>query len=201
MVVEQWVEHGYHHILDFGSGLPTQGNIHEIASQAHIMYSDRDPVVVAYAQDLLQTTPTVQYIHGDARDPQPILAAATTFFGSERRVAIGCIGLAYFLDDAALSGLMQALYDWAAPGSSMALTQSYAEIITSDNHATLAAFKRSGAEMFLRNAAEISAKVAPWQVRAIKPLATWLNLENMLEESDRAGGNVDMFGLILERPE
>ncbi|MBA3469622.1 MAG: SAM-dependent methyltransferase, partial [Herpetosiphonaceae bacterium] len=118
---------------------------------------------------------------------------------SERRVAIGCIGLAYFLDDAALSGLMQALYDWAAPGSSMALSQAYGEIITSNNQAALDAFKRSGAEIFLRNEAEIRHIVAPWHVREIKPLATWLNMENMLDESDRSDGNAEMFGLILER--
>ncbi len=199
MVAGQWVELGHQHILDLGSGMPTQGNVHEIATEAQVLYCDRDSVTVAYAQELLQNTTNVRYIEADVSNPQPILQAAAEFFGGERRVAIGCIGLAYFLDDTTLSGLMQALHDWAAPGSVMALSQAYGEIRNDDNQATTDAFKRSGAQLFPRDEAAVRRIMAPWEVREFKPLATWLNMGDMLDDSDRAGGSAEMFGVILER--
>lgn len=200
MVGTEWSQSNYTCVLDLGSGMPTQGNMHEVVGSARVLYSDRDPVTVAYAQEVLADTPQVKYILGDARDPQPILAAADAFFEGERRVAIGCIGLAYFLDDTNLAALMQALYDWAAPGSVMAFSQVYGEVRTEANREATEAFKRSGAEIFPRNEQGIRQIVAPWQVRDLKPLATWLNVEELLQESDREGADSEMYGAILERP-
>jgi hypothetical protein len=52
---------GVTQLLDIGAGLPTQGNVHEIAlaedPDARIVYADHDPVVLAHARDLLDVVP------------------------------------------------------------------------------------------------------------------------------------------------
>lgn len=73
---------GIDRFLDVGSGLPTAGNVHEIAQrlipQARVVYVDNDPVAVGYSQDLLrqEKPPHVAAIEGDLRDPEALLARA-----------------------------------------------------------------------------------------------------------------------------
>ena len=68
---------GIRQFIDIGTGLPTQGNVHDIARaiapDARVAYVDYDPVVVSHAQALLATTPTVAVINGDLRNPDKIL--------------------------------------------------------------------------------------------------------------------------------
>ncbi|MEU0765207.1 SAM-dependent methyltransferase, partial [Streptomyces microflavus] len=50
-------EAGIRQFLDLGSGLPTQGNVHEIAHQvdpdARVVYVDNDPMALAHGRALL----------------------------------------------------------------------------------------------------------------------------------------------------
>ena len=54
--VRHLVAAGVHQFLDLGSGIPTQGNVHEIAQQvvpdARVLYVDIDPVAVAESQEI-----------------------------------------------------------------------------------------------------------------------------------------------------
>ena len=49
---------GIGQFLDVGSGIPTQGNVHEIAQQAdpgaRVVYVDADPVAVAHSKAILE---------------------------------------------------------------------------------------------------------------------------------------------------
>jgi hypothetical protein len=46
---------GLRQFLDIGSGLPSQGNVHEVAQKvdagARVVYVDNDPVVLVHARD------------------------------------------------------------------------------------------------------------------------------------------------------
>src|SRR6266536_6716057 len=50
-------EAGVRQFLDIGSGIPTQGNVHEVAQRpdpgARVVYADIDPVAIAHSQALL----------------------------------------------------------------------------------------------------------------------------------------------------
>jgi S-adenosyl methyltransferase len=65
---------GITQFLDIGSGLPQGDSVHEVALRevpdARVVYVDRDPVVLAHANELLRGTPEglVSYV-GDADDP------------------------------------------------------------------------------------------------------------------------------------
>jgi hypothetical protein len=199
MVAEQWATEGHQYIIDLGSGMPTQGHFHTAMPSAKVLYADNDPVTVAFAREVLGDNPSIVYLQADVREPAPILEAAEQLFGGQRRVAIGCIGIAYFIDDESLARLMRALHDWAAPGSILALTQTYGDFTTEKAQTMADLFKRSGSEAFLRDEATLRQIVTPWRVGEFKPLASWLHLENLIEEADREGINAEMFGTLLER--
>jgi hypothetical protein len=70
-------ETGIRQIIDIGSGLPTQGNVHEVAHAANpdvrVVYVDYDPVVRAHANALLADGPNTLFLTADVREPEKIL--------------------------------------------------------------------------------------------------------------------------------
>ncbi len=71
---------GIDRFLDVGSGLPTVGNVHEVAQRANptarVVYVDNDPVAVRYSRELLEEEGAsgVTAVEADLRDPTAILA-------------------------------------------------------------------------------------------------------------------------------
>src|SRR5690348_14484548 len=55
------LDQGIRQFLDIGSGIPTVGNVHEIARRvdppARVVYVDTDPVAVAHGQHILAGNP------------------------------------------------------------------------------------------------------------------------------------------------
>ncbi len=76
--VQFLVEQGIDQFLDIGSGIPTVGNVHEIAQAANpsarVVYVDIDPIAVAHSQAMLRGNPHAVAIRADARQPDQILA-------------------------------------------------------------------------------------------------------------------------------
>ncbi|MEM8531676.1 MAG: SAM-dependent methyltransferase [Chloroflexota bacterium] len=197
LVAEQWAAQGQQRILDLGTGIPTQGHLHTILPDAKILYTDNDPIAVAYARELLQDTPNVRIEHVDMRDAATVIAMAKQTFGADRQVAVGCIGISYFIDDTHLQQLMQSLHNWAAPGSVMAMTVPNTDIASNNVRETLDQFKRINAELFFRDKAAISKLCAPWKVVAIKPLTEWLDVRHLMHEADYVD-NTEFNGLLFE---
>ena len=195
---EQWVQQRQERILDLGSGLPTQGHLHTILPDAKVLYTDNDPVAVAYARELLQDTPNVMFEQVDMRDATTVTALTEQTFGANRQVAIGCVGISYFLDDTYLRDLMQVLHDWAAPGSVMAVSALYGEIVSEDSQRAAELFKRNNAEIFPRNEATLRTLCKPWKIVTFKPLSEWLGVKHLMQETDYQY-NTEFYGILLER--
>ncbi|WP_405087998.1 SAM-dependent methyltransferase [Microbispora sp. NBC_01389] len=70
-------EAGIRQFLDIGSGLPTQGNVHQVAQEAapdsRVVYVDNDPIVLVHGRALLATNGSTTVIEADIRDPESIL--------------------------------------------------------------------------------------------------------------------------------
>ena len=68
---------GIRQFLDIGSGIPTLGNVHEVAQQAapdsRVIYVDIDPVAVAHSQAILAGNDLAGVIQADLRHPADIL--------------------------------------------------------------------------------------------------------------------------------
>ncbi len=72
------IEAGVTQFLDLGSGLPTQGNVSEVAHQfsprVRVVHVDNDPVVYTHSKALLADARTTEFVVGDVRRPGEILA-------------------------------------------------------------------------------------------------------------------------------
>ena len=77
-------EAGVRQIIDVGSGLPTAGNIHQIAHEIDpdvtVVYVDNDPIVLAHGRALLAEDDRTTVIQADVREPAGI-------FGHEETLA------------------------------------------------------------------------------------------------------------------
>lgn len=75
--VRTLVDLGVRQFLDVGSGIPTSGNVHEIAQamapESRVAYVDIDPVAVSESLDLLRGNRFAVVVQGDLREPQAIL--------------------------------------------------------------------------------------------------------------------------------
>ena len=76
------VEVGIRQFLDIGSGIPTAGNVHEIAQQAapeaRVVYVDIDPVAVAHSRLILAGNDRAAAIQEDLRHPEAIIGHPAT---------------------------------------------------------------------------------------------------------------------------
>ncbi|WP_328793573.1 SAM-dependent methyltransferase [Streptomyces sp. NBC_00273] len=68
--------------IDFGCGMPTWENTHEVARRSHaastVLYVDHDPTVVAHGQALLEEEGTSAVVHGDLRESRDVLTHPDT---------------------------------------------------------------------------------------------------------------------------
>jgi SAM-dependent methyltransferase len=75
--VRELADAGVTQFLDIGSGIPTLGNVHEVAQDANpdarVVYVDIDPVAVQQSRALLTGNPLARVIEGDLRRPEGIL--------------------------------------------------------------------------------------------------------------------------------
>ena len=122
-------EAGIRQLVDIGSGLPTQGNVHEVAHenapQARIVYVDRDPLVRTHALALLANGPGTIFLTADLREPETILGdpGVAEFIDFSQPVGMLLFAILHHLnDDEDPAGIVARLRDALAPGSYLAIS-------------------------------------------------------------------------------
>jgi hypothetical protein len=122
-------EAGIAQFVDIGSGLPSQGNVHEIAHEvspaARVVYTDNDPVVVAHGQALLADAASVRAVTADVRRPAEILGnpRVREFIDFSRPVALLMFAILHHItgpEDPA--GIAEQFRDAVVPGSYLAIS-------------------------------------------------------------------------------
>jgi S-adenosyl methyltransferase len=115
--------------LDLGSGIPTVGNVHEVAqsvnSRARVVYVDNDPVAVAHSRALLEENTYAAAVHADIREPEATLAAAvaTGLIDLRRPVGVLLLSVLHFIPDSDQPAALVARYmEAVGPGSYLALS-------------------------------------------------------------------------------
>lgn len=110
------VDAGVDQFLDLGSGIPTAGNVHEIARRsnphARVAYVDVDPVAVTMGRRLLADETGTVAVYGDLADLDAILAhpEVTATLDFERPVAVLLVSVLHFVrDDDVLASLIDRL--------------------------------------------------------------------------------------------
>jgi hypothetical protein len=158
-------EQGIDQFLDLGSGIPTVGNVHEVAQElnpaARVVYVDIDPVAVTHSAALLESNPQAAVVQADVRDPDVILAhpAVQDLLDLRRPVAILLVAVLHFLPDTAeTQQLVALLRERMVSGSYLVISHASVEGLGLELRARAQAeYARSGNPMTMRTRAEIGA--------------------------------------------
>jgi hypothetical protein len=98
-------EAGIRQFIDLGTGLPAQGNVHEIAQEVapgtRVVYVDNDPIVLAHGEALLATDDNTVVIQADMRRPDAILShpKLTSLIDFSQPVAVLFVSVLQFVPD------------------------------------------------------------------------------------------------------
>jgi SAM-dependent methyltransferase len=99
------VAQGVRQFLDIGSGIPTVGNVHEVARAAdpdvRVVYVDTDPIAVAHSRAILAGDRRTTVLQADGRDPAALLThpRVTTMLDLDRPVGLLMVALLHFVLD------------------------------------------------------------------------------------------------------
>ncbi|MGH3899385.1 MAG: SAM-dependent methyltransferase [Pseudonocardiaceae bacterium] len=128
------VESGVRQFLDIGSGIPTVGNVHEIAQRAdpecRIVYVDKESVAVAHSEMLLEGNDRVAAIQANLRDVEDILDHPETkrLLDFDQPIGLLMVALLHFVPDSWDPVDVLARYrDRLVPGSYLALSHVTAD--------------------------------------------------------------------------
>ncbi|MBE9376045.1 SAM-dependent methyltransferase [Saccharopolyspora sp. HNM0983] len=123
-------DRGIDQFLDLGSGIPTAGNVHEVARRrapgSRVVYVDHEPVAVAHGNELLRGTESAAVVHADLLDPDDVLGAPRTaeLLDFARPVALLVVGVLHHIGHGAdVEGVLAEYRSALAPGSALVLSQ------------------------------------------------------------------------------
>ncbi len=163
-VVKFLVEQGIDQFLDLGSGIPTVGNVHEVAQQlnpdARVVYVDIDPIAVRHSEAILRHNPNAAAIQADIRRPldqvfnHPNVRRLLDF---SKPIAVLLAAVLHFVtDDEQAEKLARVLRDVVAPGSYMAISHgSYENLPREVVERLEGLYARSTTPVKLRSRAQI----------------------------------------------
>ena len=122
-------EQGQRQFLDLGSGIPTLGNVHEVAQKAapdaKVVYVDIDPVAVAHSRHILTGNDNAIVIQSDLRDVDRILndPEVRGLLDFDEPIVVLMMAVLHFVPDSDdPAGIIARFKDALAPGSYLVIS-------------------------------------------------------------------------------
>jgi hypothetical protein len=118
---------GVRQFLDLGSGIPTVGNVHEVAQEidpgARVVYVDYEPVAVAHSRMLLKDNPNAAALEADVTDTAAVLTSepVRTLLDLTEPVGLLAITIGHYLPPD-VRPVFTAYRDAVTSGSYLAIT-------------------------------------------------------------------------------
>jgi SAM-dependent methyltransferase len=169
---------GIRQFLDIGTGLPTMGNVHEVAQETApgcgVVYVDHDPVVLAHGRDMLKGVSRAAIIGYDLRQPDAILAdyELREHLDLSQPVALLLIAVLHFIKDAEDPGAILArLMGALAPGSYLVISHATADSFQELDEA-IQVYDGASSSMHNRTRAQVQALFTGLDL--IDPGVVWL---------------------------
>jgi SAM-dependent methyltransferase len=160
---------GIDQFLDLGSGVPTAGNVHEVARQARpgarVVYVDHEPVAVVHGRRVLAGDPEADVVLADFTDPAAVLGSAPVrrLVDLARPVCLLAVAVAHFVgDNERLGRALERYREVLAPGSWLVLSHACGG---GDRHQAETArrlYNSSVSPMVLRDRDELRPLVGDW---------------------------------------
>jgi S-adenosyl methyltransferase len=172
---------GIRQFLDIGSGIPTLGNVHEVAQaatpDARVMYVDIDPIAVAHSRAILAGNPLAGVIEADVREPERILyhEAVTGLLDFGEPVAVLLNAVLHFVSDADdPAGVVARIREPLVSGSYLSITHGSAvKEHPADN--VEQTYRRTPTSLHLRDADEVAALLSGMELiePGVVPVTEW----------------------------
>jgi S-adenosyl methyltransferase len=157
------IENGIRQFLDLGSGIPTVGNVHEIAQQAdpgaRVVYVDYEEVAVAHSELLLQGNERATIVQADLTRPDDVLEHSETrrLLNFTEPIGLLAVGVFHFVAPEKGPGAIVAAYrDALVPGSYLGLSHFTADMMPAEMARVVEVMKHSRDPMYPRSRAEIT---------------------------------------------
>jgi hypothetical protein len=186
--VRYLVAQGVRQFIDIGSGIPTAGNVHEVAQQAdpdaRVLYVDRDPIAVAHGEMILGGNPGVRVLQADLRRPKDILQAPELrdLIDPAEPVAVLMVALLHFFSASDRpEELIAQFHAAAAPGSYLVLSHGHSEklhrsgnldVLSPDDREVLNLYQRTSGAITLRSRGQIQQLFDGWAL--VEPGLVWV---------------------------
>lgn len=156
------VDSGIDQFLDIGSGIPTVGNVHEIAQRANprcrVVYVDRERVAVSHAHLMLEGNDHATVIRADLREVDQIFdrPETTRLLDFDRPIGLLMLLLLHFVPDSwNPAGILSRYRDRIAPGSYLALSHVTADAEPTGLTEAVQAYRSTQSQAYPRNREEI----------------------------------------------
>jgi hypothetical protein len=128
--VHYLLEQGITQFLDLGSGIPTAGNVHEIAQavapESRVVYVDRDSVAIAHSALMLESNEHAAALRADLRRPRDVLHSdvVARMLDLSKPVAVLMSTVLHFVEsDAEAQSIVAGYRNALAPGSYLMISQ------------------------------------------------------------------------------
>lgn len=184
--VHYLARHGINQFLDLGSGVPTVGNVHEIADAVNpgsrCVYVDNEPVAVAHSQVLLEQHGDPNrhaVLHGDLREPDDVWrrAMSTGVLDPTEPIGLIIVGVLYFLGpEADPHGLVARYRDKLPAGSYLLSSHLTEDQVPEDGldkrDEVRNQYQRSSSELYMRDRDEFGRFFDGFEI--VDPGVVWL---------------------------
>jgi len=172
-------ECGVRQIIDIGTGLPSEGNVHEVAHayapDVHVVYVDHDPVVLAHGRNMLNGVPGTTIIERDLLKPAAILADEELLglIDFTEPVAVLLVAVVHFIDDDARpEDLIGQLVAPLAPGSYVALSHATSDSRPQEARAVERIYRATTTNIHARTRSQVLAMLGD-RVELVEPGLVW----------------------------
>ncbi|MFJ8045496.1 SAM-dependent methyltransferase [Kitasatospora sp. NPDC096147] len=177
-------EAGIRQFLDIGTGIPTEGNTHEVAQatapDSRVVYVDNDPIVLAHARALMDSTGSgrTAYIHADLLEPEKILAdpVLADTLDLDQPVGLTLIAVLMLLADSEDPwGKARVLMDALAPGSYVAITHPGSDFDPAAMASVVQAAARGQMTLVPRTREQVARFFGDWELiePGVVPVMGW----------------------------
>jgi SAM-dependent methyltransferase len=179
--VQFLVESGVRQFLDIGSGIPTVGNVHEIAQRvapdSRVVYVDVDPVAVAHSREILSGNDRATVLREDLRNPERILThpEVTKLLDLTEPVAVMILAVLHFVaPDDRPDEILRTLRGALAPGSYLVMSQASDDGRSESGERAEAerVYRRTDNQLWIRGRAELTGLFDGFQL--VEPGVVWV---------------------------
>lgn len=208
-VVRFLMAEGVRQFLDIGSGIPTVGNVHQVAEQidpdCRVLYVDRDPIAVAHSELILTDNDHAAILRADFRDPERIFSSAEArrLLDLDEPVGILMVALLHWIpDEADLPALLAEYRRDIAAGSYLAISHLTSDQQSERIDSAVGMFNRARGrdQATTRTFAEVQAMFGDFEL--LEPGLVGCGIwrpDRLSDVGERPGTNAQLYGGVAKK--